>query len=154
MPSVDHVGEQVVQIVLGDRLSARLPAFACRPCLHPPPAAVEFFHHRDQRAQLEVERENLPHALRLFLIHHQGAALRGNIIAKDGIAAHPLSFAPRGGHLVVRALRDHLPLELGKREQDIQRQPAEGSGRIELLGYRHKCRVVLVEDLDDPGEVQ
>ena len=92
--------------------------------------------------------------MRLFLIHHEGTALRDNIITKDGIASHPLPPAPRSSHLVVGTFRDHLPFELRKREEDIQRQPAEGSGGVELLGYRRKCRVALVEDLDDPGEVQ
>ena len=80
--------------------------------------------------------------------------MRGDVIAQHGIAADPFAFAPRGAHLVARALRDHLPLELGKREQDVQRQAAHGTGGVELLRHRHKRRAVLVEDLHDPREVE
>ena len=41
-----------------------------------------------------------------------------------------------------------------EREEDIQRQPAERVGGIELLGDGHKADAMLLEDFDDPGEVE
>jgi len=66
---VDHIGEQVVKAILGDRLAARLSACPRRSGLHPPSAPVEFLHHRDQRSEFEVEREDLPYPLSFLLIH-------------------------------------------------------------------------------------
>ena len=61
---VDHVRQHVVEAVLGNRFSARLPAFACRPGLHAPSAAVQFFYHRDQRARTQgrAQRSRAPAA--------------------------------------------------------------------------------------------
>ena len=40
-----------------------------------------------------------------------------------------------------------------KDKQDIEREAAQGIGRVELLRYRNEADVVLVEDLDNAGEV-
>ena len=43
---------------------------------------------------------------------------------------------------------------MGKRQQHIQRQSAHGRGGVELLGDRYERHVVLVEQLDELGEVR
>ena len=73
---------------------------------------------------------------------------------ENRMAADPFAFPPRGRHLVARALRNDLALELGERQEDVQRQAAEGTRRVELLGDGHEADAVPVEDLDDPREVQ
>jgi hypothetical protein len=60
----------------------------------------------------------------------------------------------RAGHLVARALRNDLALKLGERQKDVQRQAAEGTRRVELLGHRHEAHSVPVEDLDDSREIE
>ncbi len=50
-------------------------------------------------------------------------------------------------------LANDLSLELGEREQDVQRQPAHRVCRVELLGYRDKGNTVFIECFHDPGEV-
>ena len=40
-----------------------------------------------------------------------------------------------------------------KDKQDIEREAAQGIGRVELLRYRNEADVVLFEDLDNAGEV-
>ncbi len=133
---------------------ARLPASACRPGLHAPSAAVQFFYHRDQRPELKVEPKDLAYPLCLYLVHQQRAALRRDVITEHRIAADPFSFAPRGAHLVVRSFRDHLAFELREGQQDVQRQSAQRVGGVELLRHRHKRHALFVEDLDDPGEIK
>ena len=55
--------------------------------------------------------------------------------------------------LVADALGGDLALELGKRQQHVQRQPAHRGGGVELLGDRDEGHIVLVEQLDELGEV-
>jgi hypothetical protein len=42
---------------------------------------------------------------------------------------------------------------LGKRQQDIEGEPAHRAGGVELLGDRHKRHRVAVEQLDQLGKV-
>ena len=70
------------------------------------------------------------------------------------MAAGPLAFPPRRRHLVTRAFGDDLAFKLGERQKDVQRQAAEGTRRVELLGHRHEANAVSVEDLDDSCEVE
>ena len=42
--------------------------------------------------------------------------------------AGPFAFAPRGRDLVAGAFADHLALELGERQQDVEHQPAHRRG--------------------------
>ncbi len=55
-------------------------------------------------------------------------------IANRHRATHPHALAFRGRHLVEDALAGHLTLELGKRKQDVQRQPTHAAGCVERLG--------------------
>ena len=59
----------------------------------------------------------------------------------------------RGGELVADPLADHLALELGEAEQDVERQPAHAGGGVELLGDRDEGHLVPLERLDQLGEV-
>src|SRR5258708_4983251 len=70
------------------------------------------------------------------------------------MATDPFAFPPCGRHLVARALRDDLALELRERQKDIQRQASEGARSIELLSHRHEANTVPVEDLNDSREIE
>ena len=74
-------------------------------------------------------------------------------VAERHDAAHPHALLLRGRDLVADALGRDLPLELGEGQQHVQRQPAHRGGGVELLGHRDERDAVLVEDLDDLGEV-
>ena len=65
-----------------------------------------------------------------------------------------MPFLPAGGDLVADALGRHLAFELGEREQDVQRQPAHGRGRVEALRDRDEGHAVPIEHLDQLGEVR
>src|SRR5205085_10089828 len=59
----------------------------------------------------------------------------------------------RGGDLVADAFDDSLPLELGKEQKHIEREPSHRARRIELLGYRDERHSLGVEQLDQPGKI-
>ena len=76
------------------------------------------------------------------------------VVAERRHAADPKALALGGGDLVADALGGDLALELGKRQQDVQRQPPHRGGGIELLGHRDEGHAVLIEQLDQLGEVR
>ena len=55
--------------------------------------------------------------------------------------------------LVPDALADHLALELGEAEQDVERQPPHRGRGVELLGDADEGHVVALEHLDQLGKV-
>ena len=102
--------------------------------------------------QIEAELlEDPPHQRRLGVVHHQLPL--AHVVAEGRVAAHPHAPLPRRRHLVANALANDLALELGKAEQDVQRQPPHAGGGIEALCDRNKRHVVRVEHLDQLGEI-
>src|SRR5207248_7730680 len=59
-----------------------------------------------------------------------------------------------GGDLVPYPLSDQLPLELGKRQQHIEREPPHAGARVEGLRDRHERDAVDIEQLDEFGEIR
>src|ERR1019366_7045843 len=76
------------------------------------------------------------------------------VVAEDRSAAHPLALPAGGRHLVARPFGNHFAFELGERQKDIQGEPAERGGGVELLGDGHERGAVAVEHVHDPAEVQ
>ena len=64
-----------------------------------------------------------------------------------------MPFALGGRNLVADALADDLALELGEREQHIEREPAHAARGIERLRDRDERHRMLVEQLDQLGEI-
>ena len=69
------------------------------------------------------------------------------------IATHPEAFALGGRDLVADALCGDLALELGKREQDGERQAAHAGCCIEGLSDRYKGRFRLIQPINQLGKV-
>ena len=76
-----------------------------------------------------------------------------DVVAERRQAAHPHALLLGGRDLVADALAGDLALELGKRQQDVERQAPHRRRGVELLGDRHKGDAMLVENVDDLGEV-
>jgi hypothetical protein len=74
-------------------------------------------------------------------------------VAEGHVAPHPHPPLLGSSDLVADALAGHLALELGKGQENIQGQPPHRGRRVELLGHRDERDLVLIEDLDQPGEV-
>ena len=68
---------------------------------------------------LQIKIIKSPDRTRFVLIDLQRPAIR--LVAKGDIPTHPQPFALGGRNLVPDTLGRHLPLELGKAEQHIQR---------------------------------
>ena len=90
---------------------------------------------------------------RLRLLGHDFELLVDAAIAERNGSADPEALALGGRDLVAHPLADHLALELGKGEQHVEGEPAHAGGRVERLGDRHERHPVLVEQLDQLGEV-
>ena len=74
-------------------------------------------------------------------------------IAERHGSADPEALALGGRDLVAHPLADHLALELGEGEQHVEREPAHAGGGVERLGDRDERHPVLIEQLDQLGEV-
>src|SRR5712692_5765968 len=96
-----------------------------------------------------VQGKHLLDLRRLAVINNEASSLRGNIVTQWRSSANPLAFPPGRCQFVARPLADNLSLKLRKRQQDIQRQPAQRRRRVELLGDRNKAYTPLVEAFYD-----
>src|ERR1700731_4012154 len=101
-----------------------------------------------------VKFEDLSNPNGFFLVDDQPPSSGIDVIAEHGCSPHPLSLAPCRRHLVAGALADDLPLKLGKGEQNIEREAAKRSGRVELLRYRNEGNRSLIELVHQPGEIE
>src|SRR5260370_25263165 len=102
---------------------------------------------------VEVKPEDHLHLVGLVGVDGQATTARIDVVAEHRAPSSPLALAPSRRNLIARAFGDDLPLELGEGEQDIEREPTEGIGSVELLRYRNEADLVFVEDLDNRGEV-
>ena len=103
------------------------------------------------RAEPQIVREDLAdqrHVLRNDLELLADAA----IAERDG-PSDPDPLALGGGDLIAHPLADHLPLELGEREQHIERQTPHARGRVEGLRHRDEGDTMLVKEFNQLGEV-
>ena len=101
-------------------------------------------------AKPEIAARDGANPLGLFFNHHDLAVFGG--VSEWDDAADPEPLALGGGDLVANALGGDFPLELGKRQQHIERQsPHRGRG-IELLGDRDEGHAVAIEQFDELGE--
>jgi len=121
------------------------------PRLAADPSAVEIVCQRANRAELEIAREDDPDRLRLGWDHHD--LLIHCRVAKRDRPPDPNALALGGGNLVPHPLPNQLPFELGKRQQDIEREPAHAGAGVEGLRDRHERHVMGIEQLNDLGEI-
>jgi hypothetical protein len=102
-------------------------------------------------ARLEIAAEERSHDLGVILDNMQRAILEP--IAERNNAAHPHPLLFGGGDLVPDPLACDLPLELGEGQQHVERRSPHAGCGVEGLGHRDERDVVLVEHLDEFGEV-
>src|SRR6266436_2790164 len=115
------------------------------------PSLAKVGHQQVEAAKLQIPPKDGPDPLSLRFNHDDLAVL--GLVSERGYAPDPKPLAFGGRDLVTDALGGHFPLELGKRQQDIERQPPHRCRRIELLGDRDEGYPMLVEQLDELGEV-
>ncbi len=155
LPEVDDIRQHAEQCRLVERLAAALPALLRRPGLVDPAEFVQPADRRRHRVALQVELEDAADMIGLVRVDDQPrpARIAPDVVPEHRRAAGPLASAAGRGNLVARALADDLALELGERQQDIQRQPAHRVRRVEVLRDRDERDIVLLERLHHPGEI-
>jgi hypothetical protein len=100
---------------------------------------------------LEIAPEDVPDGPR-FVFDNGDLAIFG-LIAQGHHAADPEALAFRSFNFIPDALGGDLPLELRKRQKNIQRQPTHRGRGVELLGDRDKGYAMGIEQFDQLGKV-
>src|SRR5262245_7931733 len=113
---------------------------------------IETFLEQAYRTKFLIAAEDIADGLGFGLVDDQLPVF--HVIAERGIAAHPHSLFLGSGNLVAYPLAGDLPLELGKRQQYVQGQPAHRGGGVEGLRHRYEGAVMGIEHLDDLGKVE
>ena len=90
---------------------------------------------------------------RLRVFRYNNKFLVDARVAERNHAADPDALLLGGRDLVADALAGDLALELGERQQHVERQPPHAGGRVERLGHRDEGDAVGVEQLHELGEV-
>lgn len=96
LPDVDDIGQQLEERRAVGSLPAHRPAGLGRPRLGRPAELVEAPRQRPHGAQLEVQLEDVPHALGLLRVDDElrAALARDGVVAQHRVAARPLPLAP------------------------------------------------------------
>src|SRR5215208_6759070 len=85
--------------------------------------------------------------------HHHDLLIHRRVAERDW-PPDPDALAFGRRDLVAHPLPDQLPLELGKGQQDVQREPPHAGTGVERLGHRHERDRVRLEQLDQLGEIR
>ena len=153
----DHLADvEPVAKQMGERTAREGNAADGLSCLQGPhlgddASFAQVRHQQVEAAKLEIAAEDGPDAVGLGFIDGDLSVL--GVVAQRRHAADPKALALGGGDLVPDALGGDLALELGKRQQHVEGQPPHRGGGVELLGDRDEGHAVLIEQLDQLGEV-
>src|ERR1700675_303897 len=151
LAEVEPVLEQMSKGTHAEADTAAPAAIATAIELGPYTLPIELREQSSHGAKLQIAGEDGADHLRL-LGHHDELLVDAAIAERHG-SADPEALALGGGDLVAHPLTDHLALELGKGEQHVEREPTHAGRGIERLGDRHERDQLLIEQLDQLGEV-
>src|SRR5215472_1671365 len=98
-------------------------------------------------------RESSYGLLGFLVVDNEMASFRRQIVAEHAYGSDPLALTPRRLHLVPRPLPNDLPLELGKRKQNVEGQAAQRCRGIQLLGHGHEAHRVAVKSNLKPAGI-
>src|SRR5580704_13446916 len=97
-----------------------LPARSADPCLRSPAPLGQPVDHFLAASLFSHPLKDKSNAIGLLSIDLQATAPRIHIISEDWVAPQPFPLPACSLHLVPRPLRDEFPLELRKRQQNIE----------------------------------
>ena len=124
----------------------------CRdPGLSSNTSCIEFGTQAGDRPQFQIALEDEANSLCLVAVYDELPVLR--VIAQGRISAHEDALLTRGTELVADALGRYLAFELGKAQENIERQPSHGTGGIEGLCHGDERGVSFIEPFDDLSEI-
>src|SRR5208337_544961 len=132
---VDRVRQHLVQSTARKLPASRSHAVFRHPDFGDDPAALQIAPQEPDGTEFEISFINIFHRRGFRRVDHQ--LVIADVIAQRRHTAHPHSLALGGGDLVTDPLARYLPLELRKRQQDVERKPAHRGRGVELLcdGY-------------------
>ena len=89
------------------------------------------------RSSYSITGEITPHDVAdcLGLFGHDDELAILDVVAERQWTTHPHTASLRCGDLVANALSGNFALELGKREQHVEREPSHRTGGVERLGH-------------------
>src|SRR6202035_149226 len=151
LAEVEPVLEQMGERSHAEADTAAIAAIATAIELGPDALPIKLREQSPHGAKLQIPGEDGAHRLRL-LGHHDELLVDAAIAERHGFA-DPETLALGGRDLVAHPLADHLALELGKGEQLVEGEPAHAGRGVERLGDRHERDSLLIEQLDQLGEV-
>src|SRR6516165_9551026 len=154
LAGIRDIGEEPVQAASSERPPAAALSLPAVPAFGTPAPSCQLPDRGPQAPMLQIEFEDGPDPSCLFGIDLEPGRAWIELVAQKGYSAGPLALPAGGCDLVAGAFRDDLAFELGEGQEDIQDQPTHGRGGVELLGYRDKGDMVLIEGLHHLGEVQ
>src|SRR5215211_3403463 len=129
LADVEPVLEQIREGADAEADTAPLAPVGKAVCLCPDAAPIEVVDERTDRAERKIAREDRADGVRL--LGHEDDLLVDAAIAERKRPTDPNALALGGGDLVTHPLADHLALELGEREQHIEREPAHAARGVE-----------------------
>jgi hypothetical protein len=104
-----------------------------------------------QAAEVEVAAEDMTN--RFGLVGNDCDFSVLGLVAQGHHTADPKALAFGGPDLVADALGGDLALELGERQQDIEREPPHRGRGVELLRDRDEGHPIGIEQFDQLGEI-
>src|SRR5947209_19962396 len=128
---VNWVREQCVEMTAREGFAAALGAIRRCAAFRPKPETVGLLLDPAHAAELTIEGEDAAHRLGFGRVDDERALAR--VVAQRHIAAHPHALFLRGGDLIADAFPRDLALELGKGQENVERQAPHRARRVELL---------------------
>ncbi len=151
LSSVEPVLQQCSQHPLAERDATNDPAITIRALLGSITLDGQLIDQGANRPEFNIAREQVPYDMCLSNVDRQPAF--ADFVAKRGRSAHPHATGLGCGNLVADPLTGHLALELGERQQDVERQPSHAASCVEGLGNADERCAPAIENVDDTGKV-
>src|ERR1700736_5666604 len=151
LAAVKPVLKDQIKRPTGELLTPIFGAVATHAALALDPGVSKLDSKRVNRLEREIAPVDLDNDAGLGIVDDQLAVF--HVITEGRHAAHPHALFLGGGDLVADAFARDFPLELGKGQKDIQRQPPHAGGGVELLGDRHERDAAAVKDVDKLGKI-
>ncbi|MES2494342.1 MAG: hypothetical protein V4579_13825 [Pseudomonadota bacterium] len=111
LAKIEPVAEQLVEEALVDRLATLVQRTVCH----------QFPGQQCHRSEFNKPLKHIPDRRGFGLVDHQLAV--DDIVPHRHESAHPNALRAAGSELVADAFAGDLAIELGERQQDIQRKP-------------------------------
>src|SRR5262245_630963 len=122
LAAIDAVPQQMIKSAPAEGATAKHAAGGEDTLLAADSLSIKVDLQPGNTAECEIALQDQPDHLGLRLIHDESAL--AHVIAERNGSTHPHALAAGGRELLAGALACNLPLELGKRQQHVEGEPA------------------------------